>query len=74
MTEQVNNLWTADELGAFLGLSPRTVTDLASRNPSRLPPRVSSMATLRWVPSLCQSWAERNSGQPVRKTGRPRSS
>lgn len=65
-------LWGPDQLGAFLGYRPSTVRAFASRNPAKLPPRVQTMAVLRWVPSVCQAWAERNSGQPKNKGGRPR--
>jgi hypothetical protein len=68
-------LWTAVELAHFLGLSPRTVTDLASRKPERLPPRVRLMSRLRWLPSVCYAWVEANStlARPS-KGGRPRGS
>jgi hypothetical protein len=70
-----SSLWTAVELAAFLGLSPRTVTDLASRKPERLPPRVRTLSLLRWVPSVCRAWVEANStlARPS-KGGRPRGS
>ena len=72
MAACVEPLWTATELGAFLGLSPATVTALASRAPDRLPPRVKAIRALRWVPSLAQSWAIANSEKPRVKSGRPR--
>jgi hypothetical protein len=46
-------LWTAVELGVFSGLSPRTITNLASTKPERLPPRVKLRSRLRWVSSVC---------------------
>ena len=55
------SLWTAIELGHFLGLKPRTVTNLASAKPERLPPRVRTVSRLRWLPSVCFAWAEANS-------------
>lgn len=63
-------LWTADELAKFLGMSEATIQALASRDPSRIPPRVGSMRALRWVPSVCQDWAVNHSTKP--KVGRPR--
>lgn len=66
------NLWTAADLGTFLGLSPQTVNTLICRNPNRLPPRVTAMSSLRWVPSVCHEWAVQNSGKPKSKAGRPR--
>jgi hypothetical protein len=67
------SLWTAVELAVFLGLSPRTVTNLASTKPERLPPRVRTVSRLRWVPSVCHAWVEANSSLAVKsKGGRPR--
>jgi hypothetical protein len=68
-------LWSATELAVLLGLSPRTVTDLASRNPHRLPPRVRTLTRLRWAPSVCHAWVAANStlAKPS-KGGRPRGS
>ena len=66
---EVECLWTAKELGAYLGLTSNSVTSMASANPDRLPPRVPTMRVLRWVPAVCRAWAE---GAPVVKRGRPR--
>lgn len=73
MSEQDSRLWTTDDLAAFLGLSPKTVTTLSSRDPDRLPPRVQALSSPRWVPSVCHAWVTRHSGQPIkRRAGRPR--
>jgi hypothetical protein len=68
-------LWTADDLAAFLGLSPRTVVNLASTKPERLPPRVRTLPSLRCVPAICYAWVTANSSlaKPSRG-GRPRGS
>jgi hypothetical protein len=71
-TSDPPRLWAAADLAAFLGLKPRTVTTLARRRPERLPPRVQGLQKLRWVPSVCAAWAERQSSTPPRKGGRPR--
>lgn len=66
-------LWTASDLGAFLGLSAATVQAQASRSPERLPPRVRTLAMLRWDPDTCRAWAVASSEAPQRKrAGRPR--
>ena len=65
---ETERLWTAEELGAYLGLSPRTIVAMSSKCPDRLPPRVKTMHLLRWIPSVCQRWVE---GAPVVKRGRP---
>jgi hypothetical protein len=67
-----DRLWTADDLAMFLGLSPRTVTAMASRSPGRLPARVGAMRALRWVPDVVKAWAIRHSGATKSKRGRPR--
>lgn len=73
MSEAIERLWNADDLGKFLGLSPQTITANASRSPGSLPARVSSIRALRWVPSVCHEWALKHSAPPVRKkVGRPR--
>lgn len=68
-------LWSATELAVFLGLSPRTIQNLASTKPDRLPPRVRMMSRLRWAPGVCHAWAQSNStlAKPS-KGGRPRGS
>ena len=73
MTVDDTRLWTPTELGAFLGLSPNTVTSMCSRKPDRLPPRLRTMSAPRWLPSLCIEWARTNSAAK-RKIGRPRQS
>jgi hypothetical protein len=70
--QEVERLWTVEDLGAFMGLSPKTIISLASRNPDRLPPRVSSIPAPRWMPEVVRAWALKNSGQGKRKGGRPR--
>lgn len=69
LTYEVECLWTSKELGAFLGLTPGSVSRMASMYPERLPPRVPTMHYLRWVPGVCRAWVE---GAPMVKRGRPR--
>lgn len=69
MTEVYESLWDCDRLAEYLGYAKSTVQAHAHREPDRLPPRVVHMKALRWVPSVCREWAER---QPARKAGRPR--
>jgi hypothetical protein len=65
-------LWTAVELGVFSGLSPRTITNLASTKPECLPPRVKLRSRLRWVPSVCRDSVAANSAlAKPNKGGRP---
>jgi len=71
MQSEPLRLWTPDDLAAFLGMSPRTIVTMCSRAPDRLPPRVQAVTAPRWVPSVCQAWAEKQSGIK-RKGGRPR--
>lgn len=72
MTDTPPRLWTPEDLAAFLGMSPKTIVAMCSRAPERLPPRVQGLSAPRWVPAICQQWAERQSGVR-RKGGRPRS-
>lgn len=64
------DLWDADRLAKFLGLSPSTIATKATRAPDTIPPRVQHMRNLRWVPSVCREWAV--SGNKRSKIGRPR--
>ncbi len=72
MIQPIERLWTPIEVGAFLGLSPKTIVSLASRSPHRLPPRVATMPSPRWVPEICREWALKQSGVRSAKGGRPR--
>lgn len=74
MPEKIEPLWTAADLGKYLGYAERTVTRMASSHPDRLPPRAPT-AMLRWVPEVCRAWAESSRAAipaPARKRGRPR--
>jgi hypothetical protein len=72
MSQTIPNLWTPKELGAFMGLSPKTIVTLASRDPERLPSRVAAIPAPRWVPEVVQAWAMKSSGHGKHKGGRPR--
>lgn len=65
-------LWTATDLADFLKLSPRTITDLASRKPHRLPPRVKKLPHLRWIPDECRAWITAEDNTAPKRPGRPR--
>ena len=76
MSEKIEPLWTAAELGAFLGYAERTVVRMASSHPGRLPPRAPTHM-LRWVPEVCRTWAASSAAAmpapaPKPKRGRPR--
>lgn len=66
------NLWGNSELGAYLGLSARTISTRNSRAPETLPPRVGAMLSPRWVPDVVRAWALKSSGVAKHKGGRPR--
>ncbi len=73
-----DRLWTARELAAFLGYSESTVAMMASQQPGKLPPRVSTLSRPRWLPSVVLAWVKENTG-PIaiggrRRMGRPRGS
>lgn len=74
MSDIAERLWTPDDLGLFMGLSPRTIVTLASRAPDRLPARVKAISPLRWVPDVARAWAIAQSanGKPKNRGGRPR--
>lgn len=72
MSETIESLWTADDLGRFLQLAPQTVQAMASRSPERLPARVTSMKSLRWAPSVCLAWSIKQSSVIKTRRGRPR--
>ena len=63
------DLWDAERLGKFLGLSPKTIVAKASQAPDTIPPRVVHLRVLRWVPSVCRSWVLQGNTRP--KLGRP---
>ncbi len=65
-------LWNTADLARFLGMKPTTVSTMLCRTPERLPPRVQAIASPRWVPAVCQAWAEQHSGRPKNRGGRPR--
>lgn len=65
------NLWDATRLAQFLGLSPKTIVDKASKAPNTLPPRVAHLRNLRWVPAVCREWVMQ-SANGRSKVGRPR--
>jgi hypothetical protein len=70
-----NSLWTAVELAQFLGLSPRTIANLASAQPERLPPAFGQSRACVGRRPLCAAWVETNSRLATpRKSGRPRGS
>jgi hypothetical protein len=72
MSDAPPALWTAAELAAFLGFRPHTIANMLCRSPERLPPRVTAIASPRWVPAVCQEWATRQSAPAKRNAGRPR--
>ena len=55
--ENDDRLWGPEELAAFMKLSKATIISLSNKTPTRLPPRVSTMPSLRWMPSLVKQWA-----------------
>ena len=66
-------LWNADQLAAYLGLTPKTIGRLVTTHPERLPPRVATMKVNRWHPATVRQWAQDNSQRVERpRTGRPR--
>ena len=69
-----DRLWTAADLARFLGYAESTVVRMATGEPHKLPPRVSTLRKPRWVPSVCRRWAADNNKAASGgvKVGRPR--
>jgi predicted DNA-binding transcriptional regulator AlpA len=77
MDDELERLWSEEDLADYLGLSPKTILSMCSRSPDRLPPRVRALRKYRWVPGVVKAWVEQQSqgAAPTRagrKPGRPR--
>lgn len=70
----MEGLWGPSQLARYLGYAESTVVRMATREPQKLPPRVSAILKPRWVPEVCRKWAEVHSrpAETKARIGRPR--
>ena len=70
----MERLWTARELAAFVRYSESTITRMVSQCPEKLPPRISLLSRPRWLPETVYQWARQSSSTKagIVRRGRPR--
>ena len=59
-----DEVWTAAQLGIFLGYKAETIRIYSTAHPDRLPPRISGLKRPRWLRSVAMAWA-RDGSKPA---------